>query len=136
MHYSAHNIWDNQYGTRQQNDPHPVLWRKGGHLEEIAGEVDDEYLANENDGSDQEETVAETVGETPFAGDDLDEIGQEAPSGAEVSSVADVPELHHDECGEEYSGFVRIHMGFVPGKVKESDEVFLQFGKGKQFRDG
>ena len=86
--FVSHGLADDEDGGGGGGDEEPVLWGEGYDVEHGAAQLHNEDLPEEDEGGDEEEgaTAAQVEG---------------TATGEEGTGVEEVPELQHDEGGEE-----------------------------------
>ena len=95
----ADDFADDEHRAGHGGDGEPFAERKGHGAEDIATELGGQYLAEEDDGEDEEEAA---VGKDAV---------HEAVVGAVDAGVEQVPELQHHEAGEEQGDGVAEGLG-------------------------
>ena len=126
------DVGDDENERRQGDDEEPVDEGERGDAEHGSCEIDDEDLADEDDEHNDEEAHAEIVFPRSRLPEDVGQVLYEASSTAEIFGVEDIPELHHDEHGEEDAELVGADVLLALRHIGKSYEKFFHCIGGEQ----
>lgn len=99
-------IREDEHRRGAEQDPAPVGKRERGDFEEGTETVDDQELADQNDRSDHQATVAGGSLESLMVEEEIKNILKDTAVSLEVSGVEQVPELKQHKCREEHTQFI------------------------------
>lgn len=118
----AKDFGDKEDGRGGGQYDEPVLESEWLYFEEIGQQVHDEVLAQQDDDGHKGEAGAEVGQEALAMAEEVAHLEQETTVGAVIAHVEQVPELQHDEDGEEEAMLVTIERSFALMSLEKACE--------------